>query len=95
MSVFDLCEPDSYPRRPSRNALRLPGMTPLREVVETIMYDDAVRVERLSCGHTKTTLTPGERPAKRRRCLKCDENGAEHSAGCGCFMCINEQSEGG
>jgi len=44
---------------------------PLREVVETIQYDDVIRVERLACGHTKTTLTAQDRPAKRRRCLKC------------------------
>lgn len=54
------------------NAPRLPSMAPLREVIETISYDDALRVERLSCGHTKTTLTPSERPAKRRRCWKCE-----------------------
>jgi hypothetical protein len=46
--------------------------SPLREVVETIQYDDVIRVERLSCGHTKTTLTTQDRPAKRRRCLKCE-----------------------
>jgi hypothetical protein len=56
-----------------RNAPRLPGMAALREVTETIRCDDVIRVERLSCGHTKTTLTASHRPAKRWRCLKCDE----------------------
>ncbi len=56
-----------------RNALRLPDMEapPLQEVVETVSYDDVMRVERLACGHTKTTLTAQDRPARRRRCLKC------------------------
>ena len=54
-----------------RNALRLPTMHPLRLVVESLLSDDVVRVERLDCGHTKTTLTASARPAKRRRCLKC------------------------
>ncbi len=54
------------------NALRLPSMAPLREVVETISYDDVMRVERLSCGHTKVTWTATERPAQRRRCVKCE-----------------------
>ena len=54
-----------------RNALRLPSVAPLRKVVETISTDDVIRVERLFCGHTKTTLTASVRPAYRRRCLKC------------------------
>lgn len=57
---------------PACNALRLPSMAPLREVVETLYHDDVVRVERLSCGHKKTTLTAQDRPAKRRRCWKCE-----------------------
>jgi hypothetical protein len=47
-------------------------MRTLREVVETIRCDDVIRVEKLACGHTKTTLTASVRPAKRRRCLKCE-----------------------
>jgi hypothetical protein len=53
--------------------VRLPSMRkhPLRKVVETLQYDSVVRVERLECGHTKTTLVASVRPARRRRCLKC------------------------
>lgn len=59
-------------RRTICNAPRLPDMAPLREVTETIYYDDVVRVERLSCGHTKSTMTSRDRPARRRRCFKCE-----------------------
>lgn len=53
------------------NAVRLPDMKPLRKVVATISCDNVVRVERLECGHTKTSLTASNRPAIRRRCFKC------------------------
>jgi hypothetical protein len=57
---------------PPVSAERLPSMkAPLREVAETISCDDVLRVERLICGHTKTTWTALDRPAKRRRCLEC------------------------
>lgn len=60
------------------NALRLPDVQPpLRDVVETIRVDNVVRVERLSCGHTKTTLTESARPSRRRRCLKCTADEAK------------------
>ena len=66
------------------NAPRLPGMSPLRKVIQTLSCDDVVRVELLECGHIKTTLTASARPAKCRRCHKCaDAEGADTRYDCG------------
>jgi hypothetical protein len=46
-------------------------MAPLREVIAALSYDDVMRVEQLPCGHTKTTMTASDRPARRRRCNTC------------------------